>query len=147
MHIKQNYTAKCLRVIDGDTIFVQMDCPSCGDSKKMRIRLSRIDAPERGVGCENRWNASLQFLRGLVESKECVISLSQKWPDKYGRLIAEVLCDGKNVSNEMMAAGFAKLYLRRGSAAYLRDAARETDSHLDDFKWCGAEGTGGVEEA
>ena len=147
MHIKQNYTANCLRVIDGDTILVQMDCPSCGDSKKMRIRLARIDAPDFPRNTKNAVAASTEFLRKLVESKVCVISLCQKWPDKYGRLVAEVFCEDRNLSNVMLTAGFAELYSSRGASADIFDGAGDSSANLDDFKWCGAKDAGRVKKS
>lgn len=131
MLIKQNYTAQCLRAIDGDTILIFVQCPTCGDGKQMRLRLARIDAPEKVKGGERQWNESREFLKGLVESKTVNISLCQKWPDKYGRLVSEVWVGEKNVSNEMVFAGFAKWWSTRRAAAKSRDTSPRADSHLD----------------
>src|SRR5436190_16819043 len=113
MHIKANYTAKVQRVIDGDTILIYIQCPTCGDGKQLRLRLARIDAPDKGKHPPAMVNASTQYLRKLVESKDCVIMLSQKWPDKYGRLVGEVYLGEKNISNVMLGAGMARLYSTR----------------------------------
>lgn len=136
MLIRSNYTAHVDRVIDGDTILVTIACPCCGLVSSQRLRLARIDAPEKIKSGMNAWNASREMLRRLVESKNCVIVLCQKWPDKYGRLIGEVffpgplgvnaiLSDWVNASNEMLRLGFAKSYVSRAALPRSGDAARK----------------------
>lgn len=146
MLIKQNYTAHCRRVIDGDTILIYVQCPTCGDGKEIRVRLARIDAPDFPRNTKNAVAASTEYLRRLAESKDCVISLCQKWPDKYGRLVAEVYIGKMNLSNEMLGAGFAELYLRGRSSSNGLDGAGNSGANLDDFKWCGSKDSGGVKE-
>lgn len=131
MRVRGRYTAKLVRVIDGDTILVEIACPTCGVSSQQRIRLARIDAPEKVKGFEEPWLAAKQYLSGVIGSKSITLVLCRKWPDRYGRLISEVYVEGVNVSNVMLDSAFVELY----PVAYIYsepgDAAPGSDSELE----------------
>ena len=94
------YTAKVVRVIDGDTITVY-DNSGCFH----RIRLAMIDAPEREqpFGTEATKKLSELLRQGTVRLKvKCI--------DKYNREVAFVYCEGKDVSAEMLKEGMALHY-------------------------------------
>lgn len=94
------YTARVVRVIDGDTITVY-DNSGCFH----RIRLAMIDAPEK----EQPFGAeATQALRELL--KEGTVSLKVHCIDKYNREVTFVNCDGKDVSAEMLRKGMAMHY-------------------------------------
>ena len=94
------YTAKVVRVIDGDTITVY-DNSGCFH----RIRLAMIDAPEK----EQPFGAeATETLSELL--KEGTVSLKVHCIDKYNREVAFVNCDGKDVSAEMLKEGMALHY-------------------------------------
>ncbi len=82
-----NLEGKVVRIADGDTITVLVD------RVQIRIRLSEIDAPERGQGFSQR---SRQALADLVFGKEVKIVTHGK--DRYGRVIGDVLVGGKLVN-------------------------------------------------
>lgn len=91
------YTARVVRVIDGDTITVY-DKAGCFH----RIRLAMIDAPEK----EQPFGAeATKTLSELL--KEGTVSLKVKCIDKYNREVAFVNCDGKDVNAEMLRKGMA----------------------------------------
>ena len=75
-----NFTGKCVGVIDGDTIDVLRD------GKAQRIRLDGIDCPEKGDDFSNK---AKQFTSSLVFGK--VVEVQGKEYDRYGRLVARVL--------------------------------------------------------
>jgi endonuclease YncB( thermonuclease family) len=79
-------------VIDGDTI-------AKGD---LRIRLWGIDAPERG---QRQGDASTQHLRALLRG--AAIKVVPKDTDKYGRLVAQLMVDGQDISGRMVTDGYA----------------------------------------
>lgn len=89
-------TLTCM-VIDGDTL-------RCG---RERVRLSGIDAPETsrcrpGRTCvEGDGEAARRELLALVDGKE--ITLRRLGKDRYGRTLAAVYVDGRNVACAMIA--------------------------------------------
>ena len=81
------YRAKVIKVIDGDTIWVK------SENKHIKIRLSYIDAPELkqvyGVRSKN-------FLSELILDKEVEVSTSKK--DRYNRHLGEIYIHNDNES-------------------------------------------------
>ena len=95
----EEYSAKVIVVIDGDTLVV------LHNGVKVKIRLANIDAPEKdqAFGMESR-----QAMVGLVFKKQ--VHIDSKATDKYGRTVAEVSVDGRNVNEEMVKRGMAWEY-------------------------------------
>jgi len=102
--------AKCLRVIDGDTILVDMRCPCCQVWSQQRVRLARIDAPELNGPRRHEAETARAWLRDQIHGKPIQLGVSRAWPDRYGRVLAEVMIDGRNMSNELIQAGLARPY-------------------------------------
>jgi endonuclease YncB( thermonuclease family) len=95
-------------VTDGDTITV-LDT----SNTKHKIRLSGIDAPEKGQAFGQR---SKQSLSNLVFSKSVTVQSSKR--DRYGREIGKVLVNGLDVNLEQIRLGMAwhyKAYQREQS--------------------------------
>ena len=89
-------TATVARVIDGDTVQLKSG---------MRIRLLGINTPEKNMPFDIR--ATL-FLRNLIQNK--TVKLETHGKGKYGRTLAYIFLDGKNVNKEMLSQGLATLY-------------------------------------
>lgn len=95
--------AAAIAVIDGDTI-------RAGDE---RIRLLGIDAPEihgcrQGRACvPGDGQASRRSLQSMMAGR---ISVQRVGQDRYGRTLAQVYADGRNLACEQ---------LRRGQAVYV----------------------------
>jgi len=97
---------KVTRVHDGDTLTVR------DGSKKLTIRLVGIDAPEvsgkkREPGQPFSQQAT-KHLAGLVLNK--VVEIKEFGRDRYGRTLAVVFLEGKNINVEMVKAGLAEVY-------------------------------------
>lgn len=87
-------------VADGDTVTVL-------DDRKMqhKVRLAGIDAPEKGMPYGQR---SKQYLSDLVFGKS--VTLEGDKVDRYGRTVAKVLMNGRDVNLAQIAAGMAWHY-------------------------------------
>lgn len=95
-----------IRVTDGDTIKVK------GPSGEMIVRLVGIDAPEvshkkREPGQPFSQQAT-KHLAGLVLNKP--VRIEEYGKDRYGRTLAVVYLNAKNVNLEMVKAGLAEVY-------------------------------------
>lgn len=92
-------TNQSIRVIDGDTFEYQSE----------KIRLYCIDAPEskQKYGLESKIN-----LTHLTSDKRTNsnVQINRKNKDLYGRTIAEVLIDNKNINKEQIQKGLAVVY-------------------------------------
>ena len=97
---------RVVRVFDGDTIQIQ------GTGRPRTVRLAAIDAPEKSKAPGEPGQAfaerSKAFLSNLVYGKP--VRLESFGPDRYGRILAVVYCDGKNVNLEMVREGLAEVY-------------------------------------
>jgi micrococcal nuclease len=97
-------------VTDGDTIKVLV-----AEKQLLRIRLAFCDAPEKKQAFGTR---AKQAISELVFGKD--IELRTHAIDRYGRTVAQVEVDGKDVGAEMMQQGMAWVYER-----YITEASTE----------------------
>lgn len=100
---------KVVGVADGDTITV-LD----STNTQHKIRLSGIDAPEKGQPFGNR---SKQSLSDLVFAKTVAVDTDKR--DKYKRNVGKVMVDGFDANLEQIRRGMAwhyKAYEREQSA-------------------------------
>lgn len=88
----------CTKVVDGDTIYL---------SNGKKIRLVGVNTPEKGVaGCK----ASKNFVEKLCLNKEVGINVDdRKYTDKYGRSLAVVIVEGKNLNEMLLKEGLAEV--------------------------------------
>ncbi|WP_314395559.1 thermonuclease family protein [Leptotrichia shahii] len=94
-----------LKVSDGDTINIQKVENGKFVGEILRIRMYGMDAPEKtqDYGSESR-----QALEKLVTGKNLSVEVKNK--DRYGRTVAIIYADGKNVNEEMVKTGNAWWY-------------------------------------
>ena len=94
-----------LKVSDGDTINIQKVENGKFVGEILRIRMYGMDAPEKtqDYGSESR-----QALEKLVTGKNLSVEVKNK--DRYGRTVAIIYTDGKNVNEEMVKTGNAWWY-------------------------------------
>jgi len=100
------------RVIDGDTIEVRWR------GRTERVRLLRIDTPERGRRGYQEATAALADLLRVGE-----IELEFERPgaperDRYDRLLAYVLAGGSRVNVEMVRLGWSRFWTRYGAGRH-----------------------------
>lgn len=91
---------KILYVSDGDTFHALTE-----RGEKLKIRLSDVDCPESSqtFGLEAK-----VFSVTAILGKEVIIKISDT--DRYGRKIARVVYDDKDLSEELVRNGFAWHY-------------------------------------
>lgn len=102
-------TTQVLRVVDGDTIEIEL----YGKSEK--VRLVGVDTPETvhphkkmqyyGVEASN-------YAKKMLTGREVELEFESNPRDKYDRLLAYVWIDGVNFDLELIRLGYARAYLR-----------------------------------
>ena len=97
---------KVVRVYDCDTVKV------AGHDIEIKVRLVGIDAPEtskkkREPGQPYGRRAE-KYLAGLVLNK--IVNIKGYGSDRYGRIMAEIYIDDKNINLEMVKTGYAEVY-------------------------------------
>ena len=99
------YKTKIRRIVDGDTVDVDIDLGFSVILYKQRIRLYGIDTPEsRTKDKEEKFYGKLaaQFLKDQCKKGSCITLrtyLDKK--GKFGRILGEIIVDGVNI-NELM---------------------------------------------
>ena len=107
------YKCKLLRVIDGDTIDVDIDLGFGVWMRKQRIRLFGIDTPEsrtRDLEEKKYGNAAKYFLSRWCETDNLSIKTHKDDRGKFGRILGEVWVDGTNVNQLMIKEHHAVAY-------------------------------------
>ncbi|HEY9544819.1 MAG TPA: thermonuclease family protein [Solimonas sp.] len=105
--------ATVLWVHDGDTLGV-----SCGSGKPVKIRVADIDAPE----LEQAYGlASRDALASRVQGQHVI--LHPRARDRYGRTVATIELDGRDVGLQLVADGLAWCGMRPSSNC--REALQE----------------------
>ena len=115
--LPQTRTSTVLSIGEGDTLRVQEG------SRTINVRLACIDAPETSQaphGAQAR--AQLQALAPVGST----VALRIQTTDRYGRAIAELSRNGRNLNQALVASGAAFVYWQ-----YIQGCDRQTYSRLE----------------
>lgn len=104
----EEFTAKVIAVLDGDTVMV------IRDGRPAKVRLAEIDAPEKAQAFGE---TSKRSLSEMVLDKQIVFTTQAV--DKYGRLVAHLNVGGQDVNAEQIRRGMAWEYSHYHSNKYL----------------------------
>ena len=108
------YNCTVEKVVDGDTIDVVLDL-GFDILYKSRVRLFGIDTPEsrtRNKDEKARGKMASAFLKEAIEDGEKVV-IQTKLKDsrgKFGRVLGDVVVDGKNINQLMIVDHMAVAY-------------------------------------
>jgi micrococcal nuclease len=108
------YSAKCIRVVDGDTVDLDIDL-GLDIHHQVRVRLYGINTPELHSSVPEEQAKARQarlFLMTLLGSEDLIIKTEKDKTEKYGRYLAEIFTDGDPVSmnQKLLDAGLAVPY-------------------------------------
>ena len=97
-----HYRAELVRVIDGDTIDVDIDLGFDKIRTRQRLRLLGVDTPEKGeVGYSEATHATGSR---LWPAAEIIVHTVRK--DSFGRWLANVWYDGVSLNEELIKIGW-----------------------------------------
>lgn len=116
---KSTYKASVVRVVDGDTVIVEME-----GGQEERVRLLLIDTPEsvdpnkelQPFGLEAK-----EFLEKTLKEGGCVeLEIGENSRDQYERLLAYIWLDNENINKKIVQEGFARVaYVYPPNTKYL----------------------------
>lgn len=112
--VAKELTGRVVGVLDGDTIDVLAD-----ETSLFRIRLSGIDAPEKG---QPFGQAAKALMSKLAFQKTVIVTWRKK--DRYGRLVGKVEHAQTDLGLEMIKAGLAWHYKKYQSEQTKADSAQ-----------------------
>ena len=126
--VRADFTAKVLRVVDGDTVHVEDEA-----GKKFKVRLTGIDAPEKN---QSYGLASTYHLRELLLNK--IVFLKSKprkgMPysvDRYKRVLAKIILDGRDINLSQILNGYAWHFKRYQNQQSPKDRELYSQAEID----------------
>jgi micrococcal nuclease len=96
------YRATLVRVVDGDTIDVNIDLGFDYITTRRRLRLLGVDTPERG---EPDYTKATEVTKDILGSTKSIIvrTISK---DSFGRWLADVWCDDAYLNGILIDYGW-----------------------------------------
>jgi micrococcal nuclease len=114
------YTAETVRVVDGDTLDVRLDL-GLDVRIDVTLRLVGLNAPEmrtpEGKACKAWVEHWITIRQSLAPVIVCTV---KDHTEKYGRYLAEVLCGGVSLNEELLTNGLAVPYNPRSASPVTR---------------------------
>lgn len=113
--IANPYNWQITRVIDGDTVGFRADFMPAPLKPELSIRVLGVDTPEKAprAACDKEAKAAAaasEFTKQAVK-KARVTQIEIQSHDKYGgRVLGDVILDGKRLSEQLIANGHARPY-------------------------------------
>ena len=106
------YTAKVIKVYDGDTITVDIDLGFGIMLKKQTLRLYGINTPEVRGESKEEGKRVRDLLRERILEKTIIIKTKKDKKGKYGRWLATIIFEEENINDWLITEGHAVPYLR-----------------------------------
>jgi endonuclease YncB( thermonuclease family) len=101
--------------VDGDTVAFQANWLPDPLKKELSVRVFGVDTPEKGfrAGCpeeDARGQAASAFTKAQINASQKKQVVLMDW-DKYGgRVLGDILLDGKSLRMMLINNGFAREY-------------------------------------
>lgn len=100
------YRATVIRIVDGDTLHLDVDL-GFDVRRQDSFRLYGINAPEMST---EEGKAAKVWLAEALKDGVDMVTTHKDQREKYGRYLATLWVDGRNVNQEMVKAGHAVPY-------------------------------------
>lgn len=107
------YKTKVVRVVDGDTVDVDIDLGFGVWLRKERVRLLGVDTPESRTRDkeEKKYGlAAKEFLKTQL-GKTPILKTTKDGKGKFGRILGEFLVDGENINELLITEHHAVRYM------------------------------------
>ena len=109
------YDANIIKVSDGDTIVIAAPFLPAPLKPQLAVRIFGVDTPEKGfrAKCESenqRGLAASEFTKKLVGASQKRQVILYDWDKFGGRVLGDIILDGKSLRQQLIANGFAREY-------------------------------------
>ena len=119
------YDAQITRVIDGDTVAFAAPWLLDPLKKELSIRVFGVDTPEKGhrAQCPSedaRGQEATEFTKDSIAAAKKLQIVLMDW-DKYGgRVLGDVLLDGKSLRDQLISKGYAREYYGEAKTSWCK---------------------------
>lgn len=109
------YNFEILRVVDGDTVTIKAPFLPPPLKPELAIRIYGVDTPEKGhrAQCASeaaRGAAATEFTKQAVTQAKVRQVMIQAWDKFGGRVLGDIILDGKSLRQLLIANGYAREY-------------------------------------
>jgi micrococcal nuclease len=109
------YDANIIKVSDGDTVVIAAPFLPAPLKPQLAVRIFGVDTPEKGfrAKCESENQRGLQaseFTKKLVGASQKRQVILYDWDKFGGRVLGDLILDGKSLRQQLIANGFAREY-------------------------------------
>lgn len=110
-----DYSWPVVRVVDGDTVKVDASADLPPELASLSVRLRGVDTPEKGgrAKCEaerQAGRAATAFAEEAIGKARDIVVRDPAWGKWGGRVIADLLLDGKSLSAALLDTGHGRPY-------------------------------------
>jgi micrococcal nuclease len=110
-----HYMMRVTRVVDGDTVYGDVDLGFNFGSRKMEFRMSEINTPEMHGENREAGLASKAFVEERILEKDVIIVTKRDTKEKYGRYLAHIYYQKDNewicLNQELVESNHAVPYM------------------------------------
>jgi endonuclease YncB( thermonuclease family) len=109
------HDAKIIRVTDGDTVVIAAPYLPAPIKPELAVRIFGVDTPEKGFRgqCESEKQLGEQastFTKDKIKSAKKHQVVLYRWDKFGGRVLGDLLLDGRSLRSMLLENGFAKEY-------------------------------------
>jgi endonuclease YncB( thermonuclease family) len=109
------YDTQIIRVSDGDTIVIAAPFLPKPLKPELAVRIFGVDTPEKGFRgqCDSekqRGEAASTFTKNLINSSQQRQVVLYGWDKFGGRVLGDIILNGKSLRTELIKNGFAREY-------------------------------------
>lgn len=109
------YNFEILRVVDGDTVAIKAPFLPAPLKPELAVRIYGVDTPEKGhrAHCPSeaaRGAAATEFTKQAVSQSKVRQIVIQSWDKFGGRVLGDIILDGKSLRQLLIANGYAREY-------------------------------------
>jgi endonuclease YncB( thermonuclease family) len=117
------YDAQIIRVSDGDTIVISAPFLPAPLKPELAVRIFGVDTPEKGFRAkcaaeDQRGQAASAFTKKMVEGSKSRQVTIYGWDKFGGRILGDIIVDGKSVRAGLIANGFAREYFGEAKGSW-----------------------------
>ena len=104
-----------VKVVDGDTVRVDASADMPPELASIAVRLRDVDTPEKGrwAKCEAEKQAAAAataFTKDAISNAGSIVVRDPSWGKYGGRVIANLVLDGRTLSALLIEAGHGRAY-------------------------------------
>jgi len=109
------HDAQIIRVTDGDTVVIAAPYLPAPLKQQLAVRIFGVDTPEKGFRgqCESekqRGEQASTFTKDKIKAAKKHQVVLYSWDKFGGRVLGDLLLDGRSLRNMLIENGFAKEY-------------------------------------